>query len=225
MLELVKVKKHYDSGQVRIPVLDGIDLSVRKGESLGVIGPSGSGKSTLLNIMGALDRQSAGDVLFEGHDMGAFSENEAAGFRNKSIGFVFQEHHLLKQCTVLENVLIPTIPLREKSRKKEAIARARSLLEKVGLKDLADRFPGSLSVGERQRVAVVRALINTPLLVLADEPTGSLDNRTADTVSDMLVRLNEELGTALVIVTHSPQLAQKLRSVYELENGVLKRLK
>jgi lipoprotein-releasing system ATP-binding protein len=225
MLEFINVKKTYDTGENTVSVLTGISFKMNKGESIAIMGPSGSGKSTLLNIAGALDKQTEGEVLFEGRNTGDLSENEAAMFRNTRIGFVFQEHHLLPQCTVLENVLIPTIPLASKARKKDAVERARLLLARTGLSEKTDRFPGQLSVGERQRVAVVRALINSPLLVLADEPTGSLDNKTADIVSDLLLELNAEFATALIVVTHSPHLAQKLNKAYELGNGILTQIK
>jgi lipoprotein-releasing system ATP-binding protein len=186
---------------------------------MAVVGPSGSGKSTLLNIMGTLDRPSAGRVLLEGRDLAGLPEQDLSAVRNRSIGFVFQDHHLLPQCTVLENVLIPV--LAQRARAGDAAERACSLLDRVGLGGRLDHRPGQLSGGECQRVAVVRALINQPRLLLADEPTGSLDGANAEAMTDLLAELNEEEGIALVVVTHAERLAERMRPVYRLCDGQL----
>ena len=220
MLELTHVGKDYPSpgkaGSLR--VLKDISLKVSEGESLAVVGPSGSGKSTLLNIIGALDRPSCGNVLLDGRDLGELGDSALAKLRSERIGFVFQLHHLLPQCTVLENVLLPTIVNRDK----EARTRAAQLLERVGLTGLENHRPGELSGGQRQRAAVVRALINRPKLLLADEPTGSLDADNAKDISDLLVELNRSEQVTLIVVTHWPRLAQKMDKVLYLADGCLK---
>jgi len=223
MLELIDVAKSYESPGAAedVCVLKGVNLQVDRGQSVAVVGPSGSGKSTLLNIMGALDYPTSGNVLFKGRDLSGLEEAELARIRNKEIGFVFQLHHLLPQCTVLENVLIPTLADKESDSSEKAEERAASLLERVGLQEWAHHRPGELSGGQRQRVTVVRALINRPKLLLADEPTGSLDEATAKNIFDLLVELNHSEEVALVVVTHSVRLAERLERVLELNNGVL----
>ncbi len=223
LLELDRIEKTYHTGGDAEPltVLRDISLRVEMGKSIAVLGPSGSGKSTLLNIMGALDRPSAGTVTFEGKDLAGMNDAELARVRNTGIGFVFQLHHLLPQCTVLENVLVPALPRSSGDVSDETSARARDLLERVGLGKRLDYFPARLSGGERQRTAVVRALINRPTLLLADEPTGSLDQDTAGELGDLLLRLNGEEATALVVVTHSPELAKRMDRVFRLKGGVL----
>jgi ABC-type lipoprotein export system ATPase subunit len=188
---------------------------------MAVVGPSGSGKSTLLNIIGALERPTSGDVFFTGKNLANLGDSELSAIRNREIGFIFQLHHLLPQCTVLENVLIPTIPLGIKKSKNEVMRRAKTLLEKVSLTDRMDFFPAVLSGGELQRVAVVRALINTPKLILADEPTGSLDKESSENLGRLLVDLNREEGVALITVTHSMELARLMDKIYNLQNGQL----
>ena len=223
LLELRNITKKYNistAGEA-LTVLDGISLNVVEGESIAVVGPSGSGKSTLLNIMGALDRPTAGSVMFDGNNMAHMSDNDLAHIRNRKIGFVFQMHHLLPQCTVIENVLVPTLPLGHSETHNKKQNRARELLDRVGLGNHIDYFPARLSGGERQRVAVVRALINNPSLILADEPTGSLDQTTAESLVKMLLELNRESRTTLVVVTHSFDLAGHMERVYRLSNGKL----
>lgn len=202
-----------------LEVLKGVDLIVCSGEAVAIVGPSGSGKSTLLNIMGALDKPASGTVRVNGRDMAGMSESELCAVRNRDIGFVFQLHHLLPQCTVLENVLVPALPCGGASG--DVQAAAREWLERVGLGDRLDYRPGQLSGGECQRVAVVRALINRPQLVLADEPTGALDRANAESLFQLLLDLNRELGTALIVVTHSSALARKTGRVLELKDGRL----
>ena len=223
MLELVNVTKQYSStGQTDSLVLKGITLKITKGQSLVIVGPSGSGKSTLLNIIGALDRPTSGKVLLEDKDLAGLGDLELAKIRNQEIGFVFQLHHLLPQCTVLENVLIPTLVNKRGDSQQEVKERALNLLQRVGLKGFLLHRPGELSGGQRQRVAVVRALINRPKLLLADEPTGSLDEVTAETIADLLVELNKSEGVALIVVTHSLRLAERIGHVMELTDGLLK---
>jgi len=223
MLELIHVAKNYESPGTRVgvSVLKDITLKVDKAQSLAIVGPSGSGKSTLLNIIGALDRPTGGSVLFDGRDLSNLDEVELAEIRNRKIGFVFQLHHLLPQCTVLENVLVPTLALKNHASRREVNERAVGLLERVGLKDVLMHRPGELSGGQRQRVAVVRALINRPRLLLADEPTGSLDSDASDNIADLLVELNKSEQVALIVVTHSLKLAERVGRVMELNNGLL----
>lgn len=222
-LELKNIEKKYDvpSGKAPVTVLNNISLQVEQGETIAVVGPSGSGKSTLLNIVGALDKPTSGSVNFEGKNLAALSEEDLADFRNREIGFVFQMHHLLPQCTVLENVLIPTIPQNKKKNNVEFRNRAKELLEKIGLSSHLDYFPALLSGGEQQRVAVVRALINSPKLILADEPTGSLDFASADNLGQILIDLNRSENVTLIMVTHSIDLAKKMDTVYNLLGGNL----
>ena len=221
MVELIEVTKDYgEAGQATgLHVLKGISLNIDKGQSLVIVGPSGCGKSTLLNIMGGLDHPTSGRVLFDGRDLSKVGDHELAKMRNRDIGFVFQLHHLLPQCTVLENVLIPTLAGREGLATKAVRARAETLLDRVGLKDRMSHRPGELSGGQRQRVAVARALINEPKLLLADEPTGSLDEATSDGITELLVQLNRDEGVTLVVVTHSQKLASRLGRVTELDGG------
>ncbi len=226
LLELEDVCKHYGTAEspAAVRVLDGISLTVKAGESLAVVGPSGCGKSTLLNLIGGLDRPTSGSVTLNGKNLGQLNEELLAGIRSREIGFVFQQHLLLPQCTVLENVLIPTLVVpRSRAERQEDAARATALLERVGLADRHSQRPGRLSGGESQRAAVVRALINRPRLLLADEPTGSLDLASARALGDLLTELNQNDGLALVVVTHSMELAARLGSVCTLENGRLKR--
>jgi len=214
LLELTHVSKSYGA----VDVLRDVNLHLAAGERMAIIGPSGSGKSTLLNLMGALDVPTRGTMNLDGRDLSHLTENELAGIRNRQIGFIFQLHHLLPQCTVLENVLIPTLTGHTTD---ADYARAERLLERVGLKHRLTHRPGELSGGECQRVAVVRALINQPKLLLADEPTGSLDHASATNLGQLLTELNKEEGVALVLVTHSLELARQMPRVLELRDGEL----
>ena len=224
MLELVHVAKNYPSpgSKEGLCVLKDITLKVERGRSMVIVGPSGSGKSTLLNIIGTLDCPTTGQVLFDGQDLAGLSEIELARIRNRQIGFVFQLHHLLPQCTVLENVLVPTLAGKTQLSKKETNERARNLLQRVGLEDFLLYRPGELSGGQRQRVAVVRALINKPKLLLADEPTGSLDKDASENIAELLVELNRSEEVTLIVVTHSIGLAEHIGQVMELNDGLLK---
>ncbi len=213
MLKLKNISKTYDE---RTPVLVDVNLAVTAGEALAIVGESGCGKSTLLNMIGTLDRPDAGSVEFDGMDLLGMDAKATAVFRNRRLGFVFQLHHLLPQCTVLENVLVPTLVNKEAD---DAPARALRLLERVGLTDRLSHRPGQLSGGERQRVAVVRALINQPDLLLADEPTGALNREAADGLVELLLELNREENLTLIMVTHSMRLAETMDRMLELRNG------
>jgi len=227
LLELKHIEKKFTlpSGKGEITVLKDISLNVAEGETIAVVGPSGSGKTTLLNIIGSLDKPTSGQVNFAGKNLAGLDDAELSKTRNLDIGFVFQLHHLLPQCTVLENVLIPTIPFSPGKDIGDTEGMAKQLLERVGLQEHLDYFPAQLSGGELQRVAFVRALINKPKLVLADEPTGSLDRASAENLGQLLVRINKEEGTTLVVVTHSIELARLMDNVYSLKNGKLEELK
>ncbi len=223
LLKLLDVTRRYEApdGAEALTVLDGVSLDVRRGESLAIVGPSGSGKSTLLQIMGTLDRPSSGQVLLEGEDLAGLDEPRLAAVRNRQIGFVFQAHYLLPQCTVLENVLVPSLPCTDAAIRNGAGPRAERLLKRVGLGERLAHRPGQLSGGERQRAAVVRALINQPQLLLADEPTGALDQTSARQLGALLVELNKEEGVTLIIVTHARELAERMGRVLELKGGKL----
>jgi len=211
--------KDYPTRSGSLPVLRGITLEVPDGEALAIMGPSGSGKSTLLYILGTLERPTSGSLKLEGQDPFALSEPQLADFRNRHIGFVFQDHHLLPQLSVLENVLIPTLV--HKGNGAEADRWARTLLERVGLSGRLDHRPAELSGGERQRVAIARALINKPRLLLADEPTGNLDRASARNVGELLLELHRQEKTILVVVTHSQELAKLFPRRLEMNDGSL----
>lgn len=217
LLELNGVSKDYGD----VGVLRDVNLRLDGAEAIAIAGPSGSGKSTLLNIIGTLDRPTSGAVFFDGDDLLRLSADEIATMRNRKIGFVFQLHHLLPQCTILENVLIPTLAAAAKGRNDEANSRAQRLLDRVGLGAHKSQRPGQLSGGERQRAAIVRALINQPRLLLADEPTGSLDRASAESLRELLIELNRDEGVALIVVTHSMELARGLDRIYEMRDGSL----
>lgn len=224
-VELRGVSKWYESGPENdLPVrriLDNLDLEVKTGERFAIVGPSGCGKSTLLNILGTLDAPSEGRVIIDGIDTSGLSENEIARIRSEKIGFIFQMHHLLPQCTALENALVPTLALATRPDPAVATARAKMLFERVGLADKLNSQPGQLSGGERQRVAVVRSLINSPRLLLADEPTGALDEDNAGRLIELLVELNSSEGLALIVVTHDRAIAGAVGSIRTLHRGKL----
>jgi len=219
MLSLKQISKSYPSGITFRKVLDNLSLEIHKGETIAIVGPSGSGKTTLLNIIGTLDKADSGEAFFEGADLIAINPKELPAFRNRKIGMVFQLHHLLPQCTLWENVLIPTLPL--KLNNGEAEQRAEALLKRTGIWEQRFQKPSELSGGECQRAAVVRALINQPSLILADEPTGALDHENGLKLTDLLLELNKEQGTALIVVTHSMEVANKMEKVYRLSEGKL----
>ncbi len=218
LIELTNVTKSYaePEQQSAVPVLRGISLAVEPGESLAIVGPSGCGKSTLLNILGTLDEPDEGEVIFEGQSLRGASAKTLSELRSRKIGFIFQLHHLLPQCTVLENVLVPTLAIKGGPDRE---ARAKELLDAVGLGPRALWRPAQLSGGERQRVAVVRALINEPKLILADEPTGALDEANAASLTDLLIDLQKKTGTALVLVTHHPAQAERMGRVLRIHEG------
>ena len=223
LLEVENVSKRYEAVE-GVPgplVLRDVSLRVAAGESVSIVGPSGCGKSTLLNLIGALDRPTEGAVRLDGRDLAALDEAALAGVRAGDIGLVFQQHHLLPQCTVWENVLVPTLAKGAHAVAEAPEALARRLLERVDLWDLGDHRPGQLSGGERQRAAVVRALINSPKLLLADEPTGALDRAAAGTLADLLVELNAREAVTLIVVTHALPLARRMARVLQLRDGVL----
>ena len=219
-LQVEDLAKDYPTRSGPLHVLRGVSLELRPGEALAVTGPSGSGKSTLLHILGTLDRPTGGKVLLDGTDPFALPEPKLAEFRNTRIGFVFQDHHLLPQCSVLENVLIPTL-VNPHDKPEEVERFARELLERVGLAGRLDHRPAELSGGERQRVAVARALIHRPALLLADEPTGNLDRHTAQAVGQLLFDLHQQEGNILVVVTHSADLAKLFPRRMEMADGRL----
>jgi lipoprotein-releasing system ATP-binding protein len=219
LLEFRDVHKSYP-GPEPVPVLKGASLALARGESVAIVGPSGSGKSTILNLLGTLDLPDRGTITFDGRDLTQLTAQELAALRNRQIGFIFQSHHLLPQCSVLENILLPTLADANHSAP-TAEPRARQLLDRVGLSHRLGHLPGKLSGGERQRVAVVRALINRPALLLADEPTGALDRASALNLGQLLVELNREEGVTLVVVTHSGELAQRMARTVELRDGKL----
>jgi lipoprotein-releasing system ATP-binding protein len=221
MLIAQDVHKSYETPRGTIPILAGVNLELKRGEAAAVMGPSGSGKSTLLYILGALEPPSSGAVTVDGVNPFTLDEKGMAAFRNRQVGFVFQDHCLLPQCTVLENVLIPTVVAAEK---RNYVSRARALLEKVGLKDRMEHLPSQLSGGEKQRVALARALICAPALLLCDEPTGSLDRKSAEPVAEILMELHREQNTMLAVVTHNPELARRFPARYQLEDQALKRV-
>jgi lipoprotein-releasing system ATP-binding protein len=223
LLRLTRVTKRYEAPDKAggLMVLNDISLDLSRGESLAIVGPSGSGKSTLLHIIGTLDRPTSGSVSLNGQDLSALDDQQLADVRNLQIGFVFQSHYLLPQCSVLENVLVPTLPIDASAARDGASERAKRLLKRVGLGERMSHRPGELSGGERQRVAVVRALINQPALLLADEPTGSLDQASARELGQLLLDLNREEGVSLIVVTHARELAQRMARVLELKEGRL----
>lgn len=213
------VCKNYYDGQLNVQVLDNLTLQVEKGRSIGIVGASGSGKSTLLHILGGLDKPTSGRVSLMGQDLSELSQKQLSGLRNRHLGFVYQFHHLLPEFSALENVMMPL--LIGKRPKEQARERALLMLEKVGLKDRVLHRPGELSGGERQRAAIARALVTDPACLLADEPTGNLDRKNALNILDMMMELKQELGTALVVVTHDDEMAARFDRVLNMTDGAL----
>ena len=219
-LVVENVSKEYPTRSGTLSVLRGVSLKLDRGDAIAVMGPSGSGKSTLLHILGTLDRPTGGKVSLDGTDPFTLPEADLAAFRNARIGFVFQDHHLLPQCSVLENVLIPTL-VNKATKPEETEAYARQLLERVGLAGRLEHRPAELSGGERQRVAVARALVLKPTLLLADEPTGNLDRTSAQAVGELLMQLHQQERNVLVAVTHSAELAKLFPRRFEMNDGSL----
>lgn len=219
MLQALNVSKSYPTPRGPLPILSGVSVTLEQGDTISIVGPSGTGKSTLLYILGALEPPTSGTVTLDGRDPFTLSDKDLSAFRNKEIGFVFQDHCLLPQCTVLENVLIPTMVAAPDG---DVQSRAKQLLEQVGLSQRLDHRPAELSGGEKQRVAIARALIRGPKLLLCDEPTGNLDRRTATQVADLLLEINRASKAILVVVTHSAELAARFPKSFEMVEGGLK---
>ncbi|MEW8969337.1 ABC transporter ATP-binding protein [Mesobacillus jeotgali] len=218
MIELKQITKSFEVGRETIDVLKGIDLRIQAGESVAIMGPSGSGKSTLMNIIGCLDKPTAGEYELAGENVSRYLDAELAKVRNQSIGFVFQQFHLLPRLTALQNVELPMIY--SGVSKKERLERARAALEKVGLGDRMDHLPNALSGGQKQRVAIARAIVNEPKIILADEPTGALDTKTSETIMELFTGLNEE-GSTIVLVTHEPEVAEYAQRTIMVRDGLI----
>jgi lipoprotein-releasing system ATP-binding protein len=223
-LQVENLSKEYPTPTDPLVVLRNVSFTLEPGEALAVMGPSGSGKSSLLYILGALEKPTSGSVRVAGEDPFQLGAEALAAFRNRKVGFIFQDHHLLPQCSALENVLIPTLAGGARQAPSQAAERAAGLLERVGLSARAAHRPAELSGGERQRVAIARALMQRPALLLADEPTGNLDRRTADAVAELLLELQREEGSVLALVTHSAELAARFARRAELTDGSLEQL-
>lgn len=213
----IEIVKEFANSDQPLRILDGVNVKLDRGQSLAIVGPSGSGKSTFLHLSGTLDRPTSGSINLMGTEISSLPENELPAFRNDQIGFVFQEHHLLPQLTALENVLLPTLAKGKSS--KQQSEKAEELLDRVGLADRSSHLPAALSGGERQRVAVARSLINEPVLLLADEPTGSLDQENADKMGELLLELQAASQAILICVTHSERLAKKFEQQVRLQAG------
>ena len=219
ILQCRQLTKRYDQGGLHVEVLKGVNLTIGVGERVAIMGASGSGKSTLLHLLGGLEKASGGEVVLDGVNVNKVSAGKLAKLRNKSLGFIYQSHHLLGEFTVLENVAMPLLIGGETVN--QARIRAGELLERVGLGHRIEHKPGELSGGERQRAAVARALINKPSLVLADEPTGNLDSKTADQVYQLMLELNQELNVSFLVVTHDHDLAARMGKVLHMEDGLI----
>jgi lipoprotein-releasing system ATP-binding protein len=224
LLNLNNITKSYGNAEdnTNRTVLDKLCMEVEEGDSVALLGPSGSGKTTLLNMIGALDHPDTGSVIFKDKNITDLKGKDLDHFRNREIGFVFQNHHLLPQCTLIENVLIPTLVNTDKEQRDVKRREAEVLLKQVGIWEHKDKLPSKMSGGECQRAAVVRAMINQPSLLLADEPTGALDRLNVESMADLLIQLNKDKNLTLIIVTHSEKLASKMNKTYHLSDGKIK---
>jgi putative ABC transport system ATP-binding protein len=220
-IETLDLKKSYEMGLITVHALRGVNLKIRHGEMISVVGPSGSGKSTLLNMLGALDTPTSGKILIDGFDISRMGERALARFRNRKIGFIFQSYNLIDRSKVTKNVELPAI-VADMS-KKLRDRRVHELLDLVGLGDKANRRPNALSGGEQQRVAIARALINDPAFILADEPTGNLDSKTGEEIQNLLIRVNQEKNATIVVVTHNLELAERTGRILHLRDGVVEK--
>jgi ABC-type lipoprotein export system ATPase subunit len=219
MLRVNKVSKSFHQRGI---VLNELDLTANEGDSVSISGPSGSGKTTLLNIIGLLDRPDSGEVIFKGMSILNYDQEESAAYRNRNIGFVFQDHLLLPYLTVKENILLPLLASKtEESEYRKKVDESLKMMERTGISDLAEKYPFQISGGEAQRATLVRALVNKPSLLLADEPTGSLDKKNAENLGDLLIRMNMDYGITLILATHSQELAEKMKIQYSLSEGRL----
>ncbi len=221
LIKLRSIEKTYQMGDISVPVLRGISLSIQQGELLALTGSSGSGKSTLMNILGCLDRPTAGEYWLEGQETSTLSTDERALLRNRKLGFVFQSFNLLARTSAIDNVAMPLAYSAENLNDREARERAAEMLARVGLADRMDHYPSQLSGGQQQRVAIARALINRPPVLFADEPTGNLDSKTSEEVLQMFTRLNTEDGITIIMVTHDPQVAGHAKRVIRLHDGLI----
>jgi len=219
ILQCQHLTKRYQQGDLDVTVLKGIDLSINAGERVAIMGASGSGKSTLLHLLGGLEKATAGEVILDGENLNTISAPRLSKLRNRSLGFIYQFHHLLGEFTILENVAMPVLIAGESV--KQARNQATELLGRVGLGHRVEHKPGELSGGERQRAAVARALINQPKCILADEPTGNLDSKTAEQIYQLMLELNQELAVSLLVVTHDPELAQRMDRMLHMEDGLI----
>lgn len=213
-----EITKVYTMGDIKVHALRGLSLEIQRGEVVGIMGPSGSGKSTLMNIMGCLDRPTAGEYYLDGESVAELSDDQLADIRNRKVGFIFQTFNLLPRATALANV---TLPIRYSEARENQKERAMTALESVGLGDRMDHRPNELSGGQQQRVAVARALVNNPAIIMADEPTGNLDTKTGEEVMDLLLRLNTETGTTLIIVSHDPEIANYAERIIYIRDGLI----
>jgi putative ABC transport system ATP-binding protein len=218
VIEAKDLKKIYKMGEIEVHALDGVSLDIYKGEMVSIMGPSGSGKSTLMNILGCLDLPTSGEYVLDNESVGKMSDDQLAGIRNRKVGFVFQSFNLLSRSSALANV---ELPLRYAGVKEGRLRRAREALEIVGLGDRVNHRPMELSGGQQQRVAIARALINDPAILMADEPTGNLDSKSGKEVLDLILRLNKERGTTVIVVTHDPNIAEKTQRIIRLKDGLV----
>jgi putative ABC transport system ATP-binding protein len=222
VIEAKDLKKIYKMGEIEVHALDGVSLDIYKGEMVAIMGPSGSGKSTLMNILGCLDLPTSGEYVLDNESVGKMSDDQLAGIRNRKVGFVFQSFNLLSRSSALANV---ELPLRYAGVKEGRLRRAREALEIVGLGDRVNHRPMELSGGQQQRVAIARALINDPAILMADEPTGNLDSKSGKEVLDLILKLNKERGTTVIVVTHDPNIAEKTQRIIRLKDGLVEAIK